>query len=694
MRYLSGVNLEKITYLTVMLLVFGGACAEFFDIAQGTGGWWNGFALSWAIFFLLFCLGCLLLGVTGVCVACRADLRARVVGALLQLRARAGSMRWLLAAAVSLAPVFLFQLTSLGIVFQGGFLRALVWGALVLTAAWLISPPPQFITWQRVLAVVVLTGGLYTVTGSFQRVTDYPFSLTWSEGNRFWDFSVLFGRQRYIHPPGQEIFVLLDPGRQFIGGLPFLFEGLTIQTQRLWMGLVSFLPYIILGAVLFVADRRKPVRYLMLVAWVTVFLAQGPIYAPLVFSAALIAAAWRRPLWAAVPLVVAAGLVAGVSRYTWMFAPAMWIGMLELSALKGLRDRKGWARLAFLVVPALAAGVILPEWVDLMKSGALSLQGFIENAAVAPANIQTRVTQQPLLWYRLFPNATYGAGILHGLLMAAGPLTLLLVYLQAGRAWAPTWFQKLACSAALLAFLGVGLVVSVKIGGGGDLHNLDMFLLGLVFVAAIAWRQVGSDGLMRIASQAIAVRLLLLTLVFIPAFSALMQLRSHGYYDLAPWLATLAGKSPQELGLIPPQAVSDAALDTLRLYVHAAQQEGEILFMDQRQLLAFGYIQGVALVPEYDKKVLIERSFTQNRAYFERFYADLSDRRFSLIIAQPQTLVIREGEYHFAEENNHWVTWVSRPLLCYYAVARTLPEVNVQLLVPRAATPDCARELP
>jgi hypothetical protein len=33
----------------------------------------------------------------------------------------------------------------------------------------------------------------------------------------------------------------------------------------------------------------------------------------------------------------------------------------------------------------------------------------------------------------------------------------------------------------LLAFLVVGLIVSTKIGGGGDLHNLDMFLIGIFF---------------------------------------------------------------------------------------------------------------------------------------------------------------------------------------------------------------------
>ena len=47
--------------------------------------------------------------------------------------------------------------------------------------------------------------------------------------------------------------------------------------------------------------------------------------------------------------------------------------------------------------------------------------------------------------------------------------------------------------AAALAFLVVGLVASVKIGGGGDLHNMDMFLIGLLFTSALAWQNGGSD---------------------------------------------------------------------------------------------------------------------------------------------------------------------------------------------------------
>ncbi len=613
---------------------------------------------------------------------------------LLHTRARIGALRWLLAAVIGLLPVLVFQVSMLGIIFQGAYIRALVWGVTVLLVAVLVSPPPRLIEWHTLLGTLVLTGGLYAITGAFQQVTDYPFALTWSEGNRFWDYSILFGRERYIYPPDKEIYILLDPGRQWIGGLPFLFPGLTMLMQRAWLGLVDVLPYLTLGAVLFSAERGKPVRFLLAVLWVYLFLAQGPIHAPLVFSAALVAAAWRRSLWAAIPLAVAAGFLAGISRYTWMFAPAMWIAMLELSALRAPDDRPGWARIAALTLSALAAGAILPELIELARDGALSIQNFLLNTNASPQNIRAKISQQPLLWYRLFPNGTYGPGILSGLALAVGPLILLLLHLIVACCWRPQLFQRLAYGGVLAAFLGVGLTVSVKIGGGGDLHNLDMFLIGLTFLGAIAWQQGGRDWLMQPARQTPVYRLLVIGLVLLPSFIPVMHLRSYGYYEHRPWLAALTGESPQKLGLIPPRAVSDPALDTLQSYIRAARQQGDILFMDQRQLLTFGYIDAVPLVPEYDKKVLIERAFTQNRDYFERFYADLANRRFSLVIVQPQTIIIKASEAQFAEENNAWVHWVSGPLLCYYAVEHTLPEVNVQILSPRPEPVDCAGELP
>jgi hypothetical protein len=128
--------------------------------------------------------------------------------------------------------------------------------------------------------------------------------------------------------------------------------------------------------------------------------------------------------------------------------------------------------------------------------------------------------------------------------------------------------------------------------------------------------------------------------------------------------------------------------------VATAAQTGEVLFMDQRQLLTFGYIQDVPLVVEYDKKVLINKAMSGDVQYFAGFYRDLASQRFSLIITNPVNRRLDKSEGHFSEENNAWVKWVTTPLLCYYESMDRLKRVDVELLVPRQDISGCDQVLP
>jgi hypothetical protein len=131
------------------------------------------------------------------------------------------------------------------------------------------------------------------------------------------------------------------------------------------------------------------------------------------------------------------------------------------------------------------------------------------------------------------------------------------------------------------------------------------------------------------------------------------------------------------------------ALDVLNRQVAQAQKSGEVLFMDQRQLLTFGNIQDVPLVNEYEKKYMMDQAMAGDQTYFEQFYRDLADQRFSLIITEPLFTRIKDSSDSFGEENNAWVRWVAEPLLCYYAPARKIQSVDVQLLVPREDPQNC-----
>jgi hypothetical protein len=161
------------------------------------------------------------------------------------------------------------------------------------------------------------------------------------------------------------------------------------------------------------------------------------------------------------------------------------------------------------------------------------------------------------------------------------------------------------------------------------------------------------------------------------------------------WVMTLADIPPQGPfpELLPYDQDAAKALEDIRRAVDEAAPNGEILFIDQRQLLTFRYITGVPLVPEYDKKVLINQAMSGSEAYFAVFYKDLASQRFSLIITNPLHERIQTEEDVFGEENNAWVEWVSTPVLCFYEPVETLRKVKIQLLVPKQDISACAKYL-
>lgn len=113
----------------------------------------------------------------------------------------------------------------------------------------------------------------------------------------------------------------------------------------------------------------------------------------------------------------------------------------------------------------------------------LSQQVYIHLSGNDPALFGSAFSSE-LLWSRLWPNATFSLGIIFAICWFAC-LALFLLWGLRHNGSKPQlhWLRWLGLAAILLAFLGGGILVSLKIGGGGDLHNLDAFL---VFWALIA----------------------------------------------------------------------------------------------------------------------------------------------------------------------------------------------------------------
>jgi len=105
-------------------------------------------------------------------------------------------------------------------------------------------------------------------------------------------------------------------------------------------------------------------------------------------------------------------------------------------------------------------------------------------------------------------------------------------------------------------------------------------------------------------------------------------------------------------------------------------------------LLTFGFVDPVPLVPEYEKKIMMDMAMASIGSYFEPFYSDLQSHRFSLIISEPLWIRWQGNANEFGNENDAWVYWVSAPVLCYYEPIETFLRFGTQLLIPRTTPLD------
>ena len=510
----------------------------------------------------------------------------------------------------------------------------------------------------RIGSSILLAGAAHAFFYKISQVTDYPFTLYWSEGNRFFDYSALFGSYRYFLPEGEKINAFTTWGMQLPWALPFIFPGLTIGFFRLWYQLMWVLPTFILGitAAWHVNTGRSSFFLTLIFAcWTFLFLDQGPIYAPLVIGAIMTLIAVRAKLFPGVLIIFAASYYTRNARWTWSYAPGLWAGLLALLAIENPSLNKN--KLKEFIKP-LALGI----------SGYLGghLITVIINSINSASDIKllpnrSPTYRQPLIWNRLLPNPTFPPGILWALVWAALPLILLLVVLIIQKKWRTNWLQNLALIGVPGAFLVVGIIASVKIGGGSNLHNLDMFLISLVLTASCVYHFV-----MKEKKDFKKISLLASIILFIALVS--------------PVTFTLIGGSRLEL---PSKEKIDEALIAVNNKVKQYGQQGELLFIDHRHLLTFNLVNKVPLVDEYEKKYLMDQALANNEKYFAKFYEDLSEKRFALIVNEPSNIVIRGSEFSFGEENDAYLKWVTIPLLCKYEPIYSSPETSLELLIPR-----------
>jgi hypothetical protein len=232
----------------------------------------------------------------------------------------------------------------------------------------------------------------------------------------------------------------------------------------------------------------------------------------------------------------------------------------------------------------------------------------------------------------------------------------------------------LGVAGAMGVFFAGGLIVSAKIGGGSNLHNMDGYL-ALLLVAGVyavfgkVKLEPGTGDKLPKSANGVRVQTshawLVGLVILIPVLFALEVGRSYDY-DFMP----TANKTRKALESIQ------------EMVAEATASGGEVLFISERQLVTFGLVEA-GLVENYEKIFLMEMAMANHPEYLGQFEEDLRAHRFALIVTVPLQANVQDMEDQFGEENNAWVAHVNIPLACYYQQKDRLKEVRVEVLEPR-----------
>lgn len=501
------------------------------------------------------------------------------------------------------------------------------------------------IKWHFAFVFVILLQGLiFQIYGNFTILSEYPFSIGYSEASRHYYASLFHAKSLYgIDLP----FPFLHPTRYMLMSLPFLVNGLPLWAHRLWQ---SILWVGLTAASSILLARRLRLNgwvFFFVSAWAYLYFLQGAVYYHLQVCVILIL--WGilpKEFWRSLIFVLLASFWAGMSRVNWFPVPAMLA--IAIYILENAINNKGWRYWATPFVWGISglAASVFAQFFYINISGNADVRNFGSSFS------------SDLLWNRLLPNDIF-SGVLIGITIVSAPLILLIVQRMRG-ARANIHPLRLAGLLGLILtlFFG-GLAVSVKIGGGGDLHNMDAFLVMLALIASalFAERVETEDGEVSAWGQptpgVIAAALL------VPLLFAIPRIGFSYRYD-------------------PIGAQSD--IQILQKYAQASS--GEVLFITERQLFTFGELKNIPLIPEYEQIELMEMAMSGNRDALELFYADLNTHRFANIIAEEQKFTLQK-KGAFKEENNAWVRYVGAPILCAYKPVEMLKTTNIQIFVPR-----------
>lgn len=516
--------------------------------------------------------------------------------------------------------------------------------------------------WIASFALFTITAGLsYELYSRALEVNSYPFSLGWSEASRYYYGSLIFSKQIYgVQLPAS----ILHPTRYLLQSVAFLWNDSDLIIHRawqffLWVSMLGTAAWSITSKIL-TNNVTKFVKALITL-WVFLFFLKIGVYyhlAPIIFIPILFYSP-RKPVKTFIGVILGS-IWAGMSRVNWVPVPALITSVLFI--LDNTADRDNFWRLVRRPTLWVAAGTVAAIASQLLY---MRLSGNLGSQEALGSSFTSN-----LLWNRLLPSDSNPLGVLPWMLIYALPLIYALLAFPRGKSFSQ--WQLLAAWIIIIVFFLGGLLVSVKIGGGADLHNMDAFAVFLVIIPLLFFSKTTNNLELSGFSWGMLVWALITPLIFtLPNMVELPVFHTNYNQDGVKVIKTLAEQKAED---------------------------GEILFINERHLVTFGMID-IPIVGDYEAVTLMEMVMSSNSSYMERFNRDIESQRFAGIVsAKLNTTLKTEGM--FFEENNLWNSLVSAKILCYYEplIVRDQPEptttlevdeTKIEFLVPRTTSGDC-----
>jgi hypothetical protein len=500
-------------------------------------------------------------------------------------------------------------------------------------------------------------------------ISAYPFAMGWAETSRLYYPSLFLSRLVYGQPFPWPI---LHPSLHLLLAPPYLIDA-PLWFQRAWKVFLLFLLVGLIAPALLSRLKIETRRWRWFAfLWILVYLFALSLYMHLAVIVFVMLWSYStkndRQTWF---WLVLASIWAGTSRLNWFPMPGVLAAVLYLLEVPYQRqttndERRSTVRVLRSVVSYLTKPVI---WLVTGTAIAFASQrAYIALSGVPAAAFYTSLTSDSL-WYRLWPNASYSLGVLPGILLFSTPLLLWLGLASARRELHP--LRKGLLGLGLAGLFVVGIFVSMKIGGGADLHNMDVFSVPLLIIFAYLFTHShtpeAAPSSVYPLPNPLTHPFFLALLVIIPAWFGMRVSAGLWQYDSAQAQVTLT-----------------------ELQRRVDKNPGETLFISQRHLVSMHMLRGVTLIPQYEREDLMELAMSRNTIALEAgFYADLHAHRFAMIIVDPLRINYLGSNYAMGEENNAWTRYIVKPILCNYHQEAIFPADRIAIYVPQVGEQKC-----